>query len=353
MKSRRSQGFTLVELLVVIAIIGVMVGLLLPAVQAAREAARRMSCSNNLKQIGLALHNYHDTYRNFPPARVRTANMFGANTPDAWLTNNVSWHVRISAQMEQGTIYDQVNWSALNNTGTAFAPHTPLRAVEIPAYRCPSDPGKGSFPWVDPTGVRRTGSTLVAGDAPVNYVASMGHDAQLRNANLSRGFIADMNVNAATRTNSGWLTMADMIDGTSNTLAVSEIIIGHPRSLVNMTLGSGNRTQADSDLVTTSLNGCTAASLASGATTQGRGIAWFRGYEGASMIFTTLMTPNSNLWDCGANTNDVMMAARSVHPGGVQATLADGSVKFFTESINFDTWRFLGGSKDGVPVTFD
>jgi len=349
MKARKHLGFTLVELLVVIAIIGVMVGLLLPAVQAAREAARRMSCSNNLKQIGLALHNYHDTYRKFPTARVRTSNM----GIDAWLTNNIGWHARILAQMEQTPIFDQINWAAMNGGGDAFAPHTPLRAVEIPAYRCPSDPGKGAFPWVDPTGVRRTGSTLVAGDAPVNYMASIGHDTQLRNANVSRGFMADMNVNMTTRVNSGWLSMADMIDGTSNTLAVSEIIIGHPRSRVNTTVGTGNRSQADADATTSTVNGCTDATQATGGSTQGRGIAWFRGYEGASMVFTTIMTPNSNLWDCGANTNDVMMAARSVHPGGVQATLVDGSVKFFTESIDFNTWRFLGGTKDGVPVTFD
>jgi hypothetical protein len=82
-------------------------------------------------------------------------------------------------------------------------------------------------------------------------------------------------------------------------------------------------------------------------------MSWFRGFEVAHMGFTSVMTPNSNLWDCGGNSNHMMMAARSVHPGGVQATLVDGSVRFFTESINLNTWRFLGGAKDGVSVTFE
>lgn len=341
MKARKYTGFTLVELLVVIAIIGVMVGLLLPAVQAAREAARRMSCGNNLKQIGLALHNYHDTYRKFVPARVRTANVAGVNS---WNTNNISWHARILSQMEQAPLYDQINWSLYDGQNQAVP-----RAAVVPAYRCPSDPGKGSFPWVDPAGVRQTGSSLVAGDEPVNYVACIGHDAQMRTAPTSRGFLADLSVNSTNRTNTGFLSMADFIDGTSNTLAVSEIIIGHARSRDNPVPD----TQAGADAVTNAVNGCGNTNLATGATTTGRGIAWFRGYEVASMGFTSVMTPNSALWDCGGNSNHMMMAARSVHPGGVQATLVDGSVKFFTESIDFNTWKFLGGSKDGVSVAFE
>ena len=341
MKARKPLGFTLVELLVVIAIIGVMVGLLLPAVQAAREAARRMSCGNNLKQIGLALHNYHDTYRKFAPARVRTNGVSGVN---AWNSNNISWHARILAQMEQAPLYDQINWQLWDGQNQPL-----IRAAVVPAYRCPSDPGTGNFPWLDPTGVRRTGSARVAGDEPVNYVACIGHDAQMRPAATSRGFLYDLSVNGVTRVNTGMMSMADFIDGTSNTLAVSEIIIGHPRSRTNPAPDN----QAGADLVTNVANGCTGVNFAAGATLAGRGMSWFRGFEVAHMGFTSVMTPNSNLWDCGGNSNHMMMAARSVHPGGVQATLVDGSVKFFTESIDLNTWRFMGGAKDGVPVTFE
>jgi len=352
MRSPQRRGFTLVELLVVIAIIGVMVGLLLPAVQAAREAARRMQCSNNLKQIGLALHNYHDTYRVFPVARVRTT----GTAVNSWETNNIGWHARILPQIEQGTIYDQINWSLYN--GATRAEHAVARAAEISAYRCPSDPGKGGFPWVDPTGVRRSGSSLVAGDAPTSYAASIGHVGVMQNAQNARGFLADLTVNGLTRVSTGHLSMADILDGTSNSLAVSEMIIGHPRSGTNSTtMGSTVVTTVAtqltaSDAATQDNNGCGPTSIiASG--TQGRGTSWFRGYEVATMGFTTVMTPNSKLWDCGANTNDMVMAARSVHPGGVQATMVDGSVRFFSNSINFNTWKFLGGIKDGVVVTVE
>ncbi len=344
MTRRIRSGFTLVELLVVIAIIGILVALLLPAVQAAREAARRMQCGNNLKQIGLALHNYHDTYKYFPPARLRTAN--SPVQPNSWNTNNVGWHARILPQIEQGPLYDRIDWSLYDGSSNAF--HNLPRSTVLSAYLCPSDPGKGSFPWVDrATGIRYTGSTLVPGDAPTNYAGCIGHDVQLRPAATTRGFLADASFNVTTGFGTGLISMADILDGTSNTLAVAEIIIGHPRSRTNSTL---NANQAAADTVTPVNNGCTAVNFATGATTTGRGISWFRGYEVGQFAFTTLMTPNSNLWDCGNNSNDMMMAARSVHPGGVQATMVDGSVQFFSSTIDWNTWKFLGGSKDGVPV---
>lgn len=156
-------------------------------------------------------------------------------------------------------------------------------------------------------------------------------------------------MNGITRVDTGFMSMADIIDGTSNTLAVSEIIIGFPRSGVNSTV----QTQAEADGVTNQSNGCTNAGILTGAAAGGRGISWFRGVEPAHLGFTSVMSPNSNLWDCGLNSDRAMMGARSVHPGGVQATLVDGSVKFFSETIDLNTWRFLGGAKDGVPVTFE
>lgn len=336
MLRRLRSGFTLVELLVVIAIIGILVSLLLPAVQAAREAARRMQCGNNLKQIGLALHNYHDSYKYFPPARTRTTG--STVQPNSWQTNNVGWLARILPQIEQGPLYNQINWSFWDGQNQPLP-----RGTAVPAFRCPSDPGKGGYPWVDKaTGTRYTGSALVADSAPGNYVACIGHGSVMANANTTRGFLADASFAMNTGRGTGLISMADFLDGTSNTVAVSECIIGHPRRAMNSTL------RATPDAVTASANGCTPGALSSGAA--GRGISWFRGYEVGQFAFTTLMTPNSNLWDCGSNSNDMMMAARSVHPGGVQAVMTDGSTQFFSQTIDFNTWKFLGGSKDGVVV---
>lgn len=337
MARRSSRGFTLVELLVVIAIIGILVALLLPAVQAAREAARRMQCGNNLKQIGLALHNYHDSYKHFPPARIRTNNA-GVN---AWNTNNISWLARILPQIEQQPLYDQINFELWDGQAQPA-----IYGVVLSPYRCPSDPGKGSFPWTDPGGTRRIGNPLLQDHGPTNYVGCVGHDVELRDSTNSRGFLTRSEADAVTKRGTGMINMASFIDGTSNTLAVSECIIGHPRDTNNSSL----TTQAHADTVTQQNNGC-GTTLMTGSTTRARGISWFRGYEPASMAFTSVMSPNANLWDCGNNSNTFIGAARSVHPGGVQATMADGSIQFFSETIDWNTWKFLGGMNDGVPVS--
>lgn len=344
MKKRDVRGFTLVELLVVIAIIGILVALLLPAVQAAREAARRMQCGNNLKQLGLALHNYHDIYKNFPPARVRTTN-HPVNT-NTWETQNVNWLARILPQIEQQSLYNQIDFGAINGANaSAWAPHNGVRATVISGFRCPSDPGRGGFQWTDPSGTRRTGPTTAASDGPTNYFGCIGHATQISVTPAgSRGIFIEGRADYPTNRGNGCNNLASVLDGTSNTLMVAESIIGHPSSRVNSTLNGAP------DTVTAINNGCTNGSPATGASTGGRGFSWWRGYEPASIGFTTLMTPNSKLWDCGANTNDLVFAARSVHPGVVQAAMADGSTQTVGSTIDFNVWKFLGGMADGQSV---
>ena len=157
-RSRRRSAFTLVELLVVIAIIGILVALLLPAVQAAREAARRMQCTNRMKQLSLAQHNYHDVYKAFAPMRT------GTYRPDV---DNWNWNDRVGGFVsllpfyEQQAIFDRTDfqhngppawWSNANHVNRQISRTT------IPAYRCPSDAGKGRIPWEDINGTRRVGS---------------------------------------------------------------------------------------------------------------------------------------------------------------------------------------------------
>jgi len=133
---QRTRGFTLVELLVVIAIIGVLVALLLPAVQAAREAARRTSCTNNQKQLGIALHNHHDTFGRFPPGSANDRTPFGTHATGAgW---GSGWKVYLLPYIEQSSIYNQMVFDGTNSGYTHAANMALVNRVTIPAYRCPS-----------------------------------------------------------------------------------------------------------------------------------------------------------------------------------------------------------------------
>lgn len=159
MVSRR-RGFTLIELLVVIAIIAVLVGLLLPAVQQAREAARRAQCKNGLKQMGIALHNYHDSFSALPPAWVGATN----GTSDIWGMNGWSWGAFILPQLDQGTLYNQLNFNAKVEATQNLA----SRTTKLPIFRCPSDVGPDLWTIQDDAGAN------LAELATANYVGVFG-----------------------------------------------------------------------------------------------------------------------------------------------------------------------------------
>lgn len=203
--SCRHRAFTLIELLVVIAIIAILIALLLPAVQSAREAARRSQCKNNLKQMGLAIHNYHDSHRVFPPGNINTRFNGNANSTSGW-----GWQAMILPQMDQSPLYQELGVSTrdFDSTvpGLASLPvtATPLTQTRIPAYRCPSDVGS----WTNPH--RSDHGTS-------NYVGVSG--------NASVSAVGGLTGNGMFYLHSE-LSFKDIIDGTTNTLAVGERALG-------------------------------------------------------------------------------------------------------------------------------
>jgi prepilin-type N-terminal cleavage/methylation domain-containing protein/prepilin-type processing-associated H-X9-DG protein len=299
-------AFTLVELLVVIAIIGVLVALLLPAVQAAREAARRSSCSNNLRQLGLALHNHHDTLGNFPPAR------------NAWPLVH-SALARLLPYVEQQNLRELVDFTIPpSNAANLTASQTPVKL-----FICPSDMGAGIVPG--------------SAHAGTNYVVANG------TGTIGYGLIAS---------GDGLFTQIplgfrDVTDGSSNTGAISESILGNGTTSTGTTPADAKREVLEvpggNDPTPAACQG------ASGAWSGQRGAKWIDGHYG-NTLYNHFYTPNPREWDCGNGShNKGLSTARSRHPGGVQLLLCDGSVRFVSNTIRLDAWRALA-TRDGGEV---
>jgi len=354
MRKMKRSGFTLVELLVVIAIIGILVGLLLPAVQAAREAARRMQCSNNLKQIGLSIHNYESATKSIPPLRNRD------DLPDLvddWNTQTISWRARLLPFMEQTAVYEQIDFSLPAFWSGTFRPNSTYDIAAptvIPTFRCPTDPGNGTAVWQAPDGTQVSGVPSSRDYGATNYHACVGPDSRLRDREGLGFFIVQRR--RSLRDTGTIHKFRDVLDGLSNTMCVAEGIIGFRLHSVNSTL-TGNFGYLEQTPVVGNLeavaqdNGCPVTVSTYNNATRNRGNSWLRGYEPANIAYSSLMAPNSKLWDCGANSDRLMHASRSLHTGGVQVLMADGSVQFITDSIDFLTWRAAGGIADKVNLS--
>jgi prepilin-type N-terminal cleavage/methylation domain-containing protein len=331
MHFRRSrQGFTLVELLVVIAIIGVLVALLLPAVQAAREAARRMQCSNNAKQIGLALHNHHDTYGRFPPGGAKDQPPFGisTNTGDEW---GSSWMVYLLPFIEQGNLYN--NWQFNQQSGVFNGNNITLRTnLTIPGFVCPTSPLPKQAK--SQTTTRAFNYVAIAGAAPgliTNY-------NEQRAQTTPYGIVSGGGVlfpNSQT-------TFGDIRDGSSNTLVVSE----HSDY---MRLQDG--TQAD-------WRGSQPWGWAIGVKHGDVPPNYFTGGDNRSFNMTTIRygVNKKTGWsngngDCAGSgvclDYGQNIPLNSAHSGGVQILLGDGSVRFINDNINLEVLAVLGTRDDG------
>jgi prepilin-type N-terminal cleavage/methylation domain-containing protein len=294
---RRRNGFTLIELLVVIAIIAVLVALLLPAVQQAREAARRSQCTNNLKQMMLALHNYHDVNLVFPPGCPGTLNLASAaDYPYA-----TGFQFALYPNMEQGPVYNVIETSILAGSVSWSATGC---ATIIPSMICPSDPNQPKLSFLS---MSQPGFTT-------NYVGSFGttfFDAAPYSSNGLFCF--------KSRTK-----MSTIADGTSNTFALGEVLVGLDT--------------AGWDL---------------------RGKIF--DVEQGNVFFSTLYSPNTSVGDqsrycqplpkapCASplSATNQVQSLRSMHLGGVEVALADGSVRFLTNAINLPTYQALSTTQGG------
>jgi len=351
--SRSRSGFTLVELLVVIAIIGILVGLLLPAVQAAREAARRMQCSNNMKQVGLASHNFESAFNYFPPRRhskvmphltTGVATTYGS---DACAQAIILPYIEQSSKLAAFNMDYGVNSDTHIQTGAVLVNvNLPGRRGDVPSYLCPSDPSDAVF------------GTPAAGR--LNYMACVG-GGDFRGGTLIDGIFAAPNAPAGQLLKGS--THGSITDGTSNTALFAEVKRGtfasnatgmfdHTTAFIGPTAYSGIRT-TDGRTVPQCLPG--------GNTTTS---SWIR-YTGHqyyralpfTFMYTHTLPINWNRrnqdvtrqnYSCGNSSFAAAhIAASSNHTGGATVCNADGSVKFVSDSTDFVVWQAIGSKAGG------
>ena len=338
MKRVRQTGFTLVELLVVIAIIGILVALLLPAVQAAREAARRMQCGNNVKQVGLALHNYHDTFKVFPPALLNSGRLNATPLPyPEGIRNHTGW-LMLLPFLEQTPLWSQINFNVATCQSSAYGlGPTPVSTVNDPftrtrlkAFECPSHPAAGEERTEAGTGfyamnqAKRSSyffSTGVFTDYDTSYSTKAG--------DIRRGAFG----------NNGAATMADIRDGTANSIAIGEGK-GGARFTMNAVFGpwalQGSHTCCHGRIVSDSSTAVAVSAAACRPANWGINASW------ANDTCTPVAANKGKTYAWGFG---------SLHPGGAQFAFCDGSTQFLAETMDYLVLCRLAYIADGEPVS--
>ena len=330
-RRRNPAAFTLIELLVVIAIIGVLIGLLLPAVQAAREAARRAQCTNNLKQIGLALHNYHAALGCFPVGFLSPSGPIPSTTS----VSQYRWSAlaQLMPYLEQANLFHALNFDLAiayrPATGSSpFWPFHPANATamgtRVDSFLCPSD---GAPPPADDSG-------------PINYAFCTGSGV---NGGEATGADGTFVLGPA-------LTVASILDGTSATAAAAEQLLGiaGPYTQTSPTPAPFPLERAFARVSVPPLTDA-ACAVAPNGWLFNKGAGWWDGNY-LNTLYNHHSTPNSARLDCITFHNPGWRAPRSHHPGGVNLLFGDGHTRFVLNSVNLATWQALATRAGGEVV---
>ena len=318
MPSNARRGFTLIELLVVIAIIAVLIALLLPAVQAAREAARRSQCTNNLKQLGLAIQNYHDVNQAIPPTA-------------SGVTNNFSMKVRLLPFIEQGPLYNSVNMYF----SASHANNTTIYHTKVNVFECPSDGNKpsdvtGTTTYPNNIGLARANNGEKFDGPAYKMVASNMPAAEFRGPVIN---------------------FASIADGLSSTVIFSEFIRGKNSGTTKHGLDQIYSLGAAAEPMPT-LQIHQLCQTSTDIKDPQKGAAWTVQDCGRGGGYSHITPPNTKgCWygTGGSNTDRTIVGASSRHPGGVNVAMLDGSVKFVKDSVSLPTWWALS-TRDGEEV---
>jgi prepilin-type N-terminal cleavage/methylation domain-containing protein/prepilin-type processing-associated H-X9-DG protein len=370
-KSARPRGFTLIELLVVIAIIAVLIALLLPAVQAAREAARRAQCTNNLKQIGLAIHNYHTANNTFPQGTSASNNNLNPKDgPGIACADWMGWSAQglMLNYLEQAPLYNAINFNFDPISWPSYPFNATASNTKIASFLCPSD-GRAGTQYIN------------------NYYASEGTTTMAASDTSS-------NANKTSTTCGGTPApgifyygiaygIQNITDGSSNTVAFSEALVGTGGTTrvafadgVNIATGTAYPDvwqtvplgQSPPGAVTGAILQTCSTSFATAANNNGlstnRGSYWAWGAE-AQSLFNTIVPPSSTQFQwstcrfgcqgCGPVSSDHsnIANANSNHPGGANVLMADGHVQFIKSSLSIQIWWSLGTKANGEVISAD
>jgi prepilin-type N-terminal cleavage/methylation domain-containing protein/prepilin-type processing-associated H-X9-DG protein len=372
---RQRRGFTLIELLVVISIIAVLIALLLPAVQSAREAARRAQCINNLKQLGLATHNYLSQQNCLPPLIQNMSNAYNSITGsgDPW---PLDWTASLLSQMEQTVMANSLNWSVHGGNGsTTFGMNTTVLFTKLSTMMCPSEDQK--VPTIQAGWKNYRGN--IGGPSPM----SMWSGTLVCYQSDPQGF--GSTTAGQNNSNNSAFGVEGIGDGTSNTALYCETLMGSGPPAGSVTLASTNRkstylfvsglnvpvdqgingSTAALNFVNTckGLPGTTPAKASGGGLGPASGNVWISGNANSGLMwdgYNHWMPPNSlgcyNAADGNTeqwgNINDAQPPS-SNHPGGVNMAMADGSVKFIKDTVSVPTWWALGTRRGGEILSSD